>query len=62
MKRDYQDEPRRMSGLLLAAMLLLPTVSVWFFLRRGYASSLRRIAFIYTGTLFAIGLVGVVFR
>lgn len=51
-----------MSAFLLAGMLLLPTVSVWFFLRRGYASSLRRIAFIYAGTLFAIGLVGAVFR
>ncbi|MFA6115943.1 MAG: hypothetical protein WC729_18245 [Sphingomonas sp.] len=62
MKRDCQSEPRRMSAFLLAGMLLLPTVSVWFFLRRGYASSLRRIAFIYAGTLFAIGLVGAVFR
>jgi hypothetical protein len=62
MKRDYRSEPRRMSALLLAGMLLLPTVSVWFFLRRGYASSLRRIAFIYGGTLFAIGLAGTVLR
>jgi len=31
---------------------------VWFFLRRGYPSSLRWAAFTYTGVLLAVGLLG----
>ena len=49
---------RRLSPALLLGMLTIPTLFVWFFLRRGYPSSLRRAAFSYTGILFAIGLLG----
>ena len=49
---------RQLSAPLLLGMLTAPTLFVWFFLRRGYASSLRRVAFSYTGILFAIGLLG----
>jgi len=52
------DATRRLSPPLLLGMLTVPTVFVWFFLRRGYSSSPRRAAFSYTGILFAIGLLG----
>jgi hypothetical protein len=49
---------RQLSSSLLLGMLTMPTLFVWLFLRRGYASSLRRAAFSYTGILFAVGLIG----
>jgi hypothetical protein len=52
------DQTRRLSSPLLLGMLTTPTLFVWFFLRRGYPSSLRRSAFSYTGVLFAVGLLG----
>jgi hypothetical protein len=55
--KEQPDEPRRLSAPLLAGMLMAPPIFVWFFLRRGYSSSLRRTAFVYAGTFFAIGLV-----
>jgi len=50
--------PRRLSSPLLIGMLMVPTICVWFFLRRGYPSSLRRAAFSYAGILFTVGLLG----
>jgi type III secretory pathway component EscT len=52
------DATRRLSPPLLLGMLLVPIIFVWFFLRRGYAPSLRVAAFAYTGTFLAIGLLG----
>lgn len=40
-------EPRRLSGLLLFAILLLPIVFVWLLLRPGYSRDLRTGAFLY---------------
>ena len=42
----------------MLGMLTAPTLFVWFFLRRGYPSSLRRTAFSYAGILFGVGLIG----
>jgi hypothetical protein len=58
MKHDDPTRPRRLSAPLLAGMLTVPTVFVWLFLRRGYTSSLRRIAFIYTAIFFGLALLG----
>nr|WP_299914059.1 hypothetical protein [Sphingomonas bacterium] len=57
-EREETVESRRLSAPLLAGMLMSPPIFVWFFLRRGYSPSLRRTAFVYAGTFFAIGLVG----
>ncbi|MEA3062581.1 MAG: hypothetical protein QOJ94_2362 [Sphingomonadales bacterium] len=52
------DRTRRLSLPLLAGMLVIPAVFVWFFLRRGYSGSLRRAAFFYTAVMSAIVFVG----
>jgi hypothetical protein len=49
---------RRLSLPLLAAMLVIPGVFVWFFLRRGYSGSLRRAAFFYTAIMYAMVGIG----
>jgi hypothetical protein len=49
---------RRLSLPLLAGMLVMPAVFVWFFLRRGYSGSLRRAAFFYTAAMMAVNLTG----
>jgi hypothetical protein len=45
---------RNLSLRLLAGMLVIPGLFVWFFLRRGYSGSLRRAAFFYTAVIYAI--------
>ena len=57
-QESIPDATRQLSSPLLLGMLTVPSLFVWFFLRRGYSSSLRRAAFSYTGILFAVGLVG----
>jgi hypothetical protein len=52
------DPTRNLSLPLLAGMLVIPALFVWFFLRRGYSGSLRRAAFFYTGAMLAVGLAG----
>ena len=49
---------RRLSGPLLIGMLVAPVVFVWLFLRAGYSPSLRRAAFIYTGVITAVAVLG----
>jgi hypothetical protein len=41
-------EPRYVSFPLMAGMLLLPILFVWFLLLPGYAGSTRIAAFVYT--------------
>jgi hypothetical protein len=52
------DPTRRLSLPLLAGMLVMPAVFVWFFLRRGYTGSLRRAAFLYTAAMTAVSVTG----
>jgi hypothetical protein len=52
-------QPRRTLSLpLLAGMLTVPALFVWFFLRSGYAGSLRRAAFFYTGATLTLVVIG----
>jgi hypothetical protein len=47
---------RHVSPLLAAAIFAVPVIFVWLLLRKGYALSTRRAAFLYTGATIAVGV------
>jgi hypothetical protein len=49
---------RHVSPLLATAIYALPAIFVWLLLRKGYAPSTRRAAFLYAGMITAIGVLG----
>lgn len=49
---------RHLGPLLLIAMLAVPALFVWLFLRKGYPRSLRTAAFTFAAVMTAIGVVG----
>src|SRR3569623_1400531 len=51
---------RRLSMPLLAGLLAVPLLFIWFMLRRGYARSTRVAAFSYAAVLFGCSLIGAV--
>jgi hypothetical protein len=42
----------------MLALIVVPTLSVWFLLRPGYSNGLRIAAFTYTIVLLAVALAG----
>jgi len=49
---------RNLSAPLLIGTLALPAIFVWFLLRSGYSSSLRRAAFTYFIVITAVAIIG----
>jgi len=45
---------RHVSPLLATAIVAVPLLFVWLILRKGYAPSTRRAAFIFAGVQFAV--------
>ncbi|HYD37945.1 MAG TPA: hypothetical protein VEA60_10050 [Allosphingosinicella sp.] len=55
-------EPRRLSALLLLAILALPALFVWLLLRNGYSRELRTGAFLYAFLFPALHLAALLLR
>lgn len=50
---------RRLSGMLLLGLIVMPLIFVWFLLRKGYSTPLRLGAFAYAAMCLGFGVLQV---
>ena len=51
-------EPRRVSPVLMAGIIMLPAIFAWLLLRKGYGRNTRIAAFAYAAVMTSMGILG----